>query len=209
VVPRGRSRVTSNLQRKIMKLRSYSRAGGLAALLVAAAVGAGPAVTPAHAAPAPASTAVVQAVPQNLGYSYTYSTGMTWPQTMLQTPSSVTTAVANDFRRYFTFDSNCPKLPPVGGTCNLYFPPFISNPVQVVARSSTSFTFLSLPGHAEGAGRVITFTFYKTGLDPFGDIRLHAAASGPYTVAADLSIQSGAAFTFWRTFATNVGRAFG
>jgi hypothetical protein len=190
-----------------MKLR-YSRAGGLAAVLVAAAVGAIPAVTPAHAAPAP-TAAVVQAAPQNLGYSYTYSTGMTWPQTALQTPSSVATAVANDFRRYFTFDSDCPKLPPVGGVCNLYFTPFIANPVQVLARSSTSFTFISLPGHAEGAGRVITFTFYKTGFDPFGDIRLHAAASGPYSVSADLTIRSGAAFNMWQTFATNVGRAFG
>ncbi|GIE99798.1 hypothetical protein [Paractinoplanes rishiriensis] len=69
--------------------------------------------------------------------------------------------------------------------------------------------FVSLPGHFEGANRLITFTFYKTGIDPFGDIRFRATASGPWTLNAYLTIQSGQAFNFWNTFATNVGRAYG
>jgi hypothetical protein len=149
----------------------------------------------------------VAGVAGNLGYSYDYTTGMTWPQTQFQSARSVTTEVTGNFRRYFTFDSDCNQIPAVGGVCHLFFAG-VSNPVQVSARTATGFSFLSLPGHSEGAGRTITFTFYKAGFDPFADIRMSVQASGPYSLAADLTIQSGAAFNFWNTFATNVGRAY-
>lgn len=147
---------------------------------------------------------------ENLGYDYNYSTGMTWPQTQLQTPASVLAEVGTNFWRYFPFSSNCTSLPAVGGQCILYaIGGVFENPVQVIGRTSTSFTFISLPGHFEGANRVITFSFYKTGIDPFGDIRLRATASGPWTLNAFLTIQSGQAFGFWNQFAVNVGQAYG
>lgn len=196
-----------------MRLRSHRAITGRAVTgLLAVVAGTAMMVSPATAAtttsaPAPAASSTAVAI-QDLSYTYTYSTGMTWPQSALQTPASVMTAVANDFRRYFTFDSNCSRLPAVGGTCDLYVTPLIVNPVKVTGRTATSFTFVSLPGHAEGPGRVITFTFYQAGTVPFTDMRLHVAASGPYSLAADLTISSGAAYEFWRTFATTVGRAF-
>jgi hypothetical protein len=117
------------------------------------------------------------------------------------------TEVGANFYAYFPFSSNCTSLPPVGGQCNLYSAG-ITNPVRVVERTATSFTFISLPGHAEGANRYIRFTFYKVGIDPQADLRLQAQAWGPWTAAAAATIASGLAHYFWSQFAANVGAAY-
>jgi hypothetical protein len=185
-----------------------TRTRRLAVLVVAvvAAVGAGGIASAEQATPARPVTAAVE----NLGYDYNYTTGMTWPQTQLQTPTSVMTEVGQNFWRYFPFSSDCTSLPPVGSTCILYaIGGVFANPVQVVGRTATSFTFRSLPGHFEGADRFITFSFYKVGVDPLGDIRLRANAWGPWTLNAYLTIQSGQAKAFWNQFAVNVGNAYG
>jgi hypothetical protein len=44
-----------------------------------------------------------------------------------------------------------------------------------------------LLGHFEGADRLDTFSRYNAGVDPLGDIRLRATASGPWTVNASTS----------------------
>jgi hypothetical protein len=190
-----------------MQIRPAARLAVLVVTLVAAASGA--IAGPAHAAPARSTLAASTLAAEDLGYDYTYTTGMTWPQTQLQTPTSVMTEVGSNFGRYFPFSSDCLSLPPVGSVCTLYaIGGVFANPVQVVGRTSTSFTFKSLPGHFEGAGRFITFAFYKVGIDPFGDIRLRATASGPWTLNAYLTIQSGQAKAFWNQFAVNVGNAY-
>jgi hypothetical protein len=194
----------------MVRTRAAHRALRIVAVLVLAIGGGGLLARPALAATSQSSSAAVPlaAAAETLSYNYTYTTGIPWPQTQLQTPASVTTEVTNNFTRYFPFGSNCTSLPAVGGRCDLYSVG-TTNPVLVYARTATSFTFLSLPGHAEGANRFITFTFYKTGIDPQGDIRLQAYATGPWTLAAYLTIQSGQAYAFWNQFATNVGRAYG
>jgi hypothetical protein len=178
---------------------------GLAALIGVAAV------TGLLAQPTPAAAAVPETAPaavaEDLGYNYTYSLGITWPQTVLQTPTSIMTEVGTNFYAYFPFSSSCTSLPPVGGRCDLYSAG-ISNPVRVVERTATSFTFISLPGHAEGANRYIRFTFYKVGIDPLADLRLQAQAWGPWTAAAAATITSGLAQHFWSQFAANVGAAY-
>jgi hypothetical protein len=50
------------------------------------------------------------------------------------------------------------------------------NPIRVVSVTCTSLSFLSLPGHSEGAGDTITF---KLTLDTKGDTMLTVGAKGP------------------------------
>jgi hypothetical protein len=161
----------------------------------------------AQPAPAAAAEPAPAAVAEDLGYNYTYSLDIQWPQSVLQTPASLMTEVGTNFYAYFPFSSSCTSLPPVGGQCDLYSAG-LSNPVRVVERTATSFTFISLPGHAEGANRYIRFTFYKVGIDPLADLRLQAQAWGPWTAAAAATITSGLAQYFWSQFAANVGAAY-
>ena len=80
--------------------------------------------------------------------------------------------------------------------------------MEVVDRSPTSFTFISLPGHFEGENRYITFTFHKEGVDPFAHMQMDADAWGPWTYGAWFSLETGQAEAFWREFANNVGAAY-
>jgi hypothetical protein len=57
-------------------------------------------------------------------------------------------------------------------------PFFGANPIQVIDMSATSMTFVSLEGHFEGPGNVITFSTRK---DETGDIWLDVEAKGPTT----------------------------
>ncbi|GLZ39679.1 hypothetical protein [Actinokineospora sp. NBRC 105648] len=125
------------------------------------------------------------------------------------TEETLTEAVAADLRRFFPFDSNCPVLPPVGARCDLYTIPGLplpgtTNPVQVVEKTKTSWTFRSLPGHIEGSDRNITFTFSrsKTALE----LRVHA--SGPWTPTAAATVHLGIAHAVWQVFADRVSAAY-
>lgn len=193
----------SRPSRLIATLLGAGLAGGLAVAGLAGPAAAAPNAALSNAAPvaAPAQAA------EDLGYNYAYSLGIPWPQSVLQTPASIMTEVAYNFAAYFPFASSCASLPAVGGRCDLYNAG-TTNPVRVVERTATSFTFVSLPGHAEGADRYIRFTFYKVGADPYADLRLQAQAWGPWTAAAAATISSGLANYFWSQFAANVGRAY-
>jgi hypothetical protein len=193
----------SRPSRLLSTLLGAGLAGGLAVAGLAGPAAGAPHAVPANTVPAAASARVAQ----DLGYNYAYSLGIPWPQSVLQTPASIMTEVANNFYAYFPFASSCVSLPAVGGRCDLYNAG-TTNPVRVVERTATSFTFVSLPGHAEGADRYIRFTFYKVGTDPYADLRLQAQAWGPWTAAAAATISSGLANYFWSQFAANVGRAY-
>ncbi|MGH3861316.1 hypothetical protein [Actinokineospora sp.] len=149
---------------------------------------------------APASAE--QADPADLTYHYRYDL---WVESAF-TPEHLTSMVASRLTRYFTFDSNCSYLPPVGTQCDLYNVPGLpllgSNPVMVIDRSPTSWTFRSMPGHAEGAGRFITFSFVH---GPYGYV-LDVASWGVWTPAAELTVSSGGARAAWQRFADNISR---
>ncbi|MFI9723410.1 hypothetical protein ACIHFE_27785 [Streptomyces sp. NPDC052396] len=167
-------------------------------------------VTTAYAAPSPAVAAPVTSVapPRDLSYHYSYHLNINWPQSELLTATSLMGIVANDFGHLFPFGGNCTSLPAVGGVCHLMSAGH-NNPVQVVGRTPTSFTFKSLPGHAEGAGRYITFTFIRTGTSGPGIAHtLSVHAWGPWTPAAAATVSSGLARSIWQQFATNIGNAF-
>lgn len=120
-------------------------------------------------------------------------------------PALLTTMVGDDLTTYFPFDSDCTALPPVGTRCELYvipgWPvPGTTNPVEVVHRDRTSWTFRSLPGHAEGEDRYITFDFELDALT--------VRAWGPWTPTASITVTTGAAHALWARFASNVSRGF-
>ncbi|GAA3052083.1 hypothetical protein [Actinokineospora globicatena] len=140
------------------------------------------------------------ASPTDLSYAYRYPLAL---ETDLSV-EALTAAVTADFRRYFPYDSNCPSLPPVSGRCDLYSLAGRTNPVVVIDRTANSWTFLSLPGHSEGEGRNIVFSFERgnTGVE------LRARAGGPFTVTAAAKIYSGAAYAIWSLFANNVSDAY-
>ncbi|MBM7772487.1 hypothetical protein JOD54_002691 [Actinokineospora baliensis] len=142
------------------------------------------------------------ALPAAAGLSYAYRYPLA-----LETDLSVealTESVAHNFALFFPFDSNCVELPPIGGRCDLYAFPGLSNPVQVIDRTDNSWTFLSLPGHTEGAGRTTVFSFERatTGME------LRIRAGGPYTPTAAAAIHSGAAYATWYLFANNVSTVY-
>lgn len=166
-------------------------------------------------APAVVALTILTAVPaaaetpaetSNDGLEYTYR----YPLQVetVGDPFQLTSFVGDEFVSYFPFDSDCKTLPPVGTRCELYtvpgWPiPGTTNPVEVVHRSPNSWTFLSLPGHAEGADRYITFTFDQ---DPDFSMTVHAW--GPWTPTAALTVSTGAAEAIWGRFASNVSRGF-
>lgn len=86
-----------------------------------------------------------------------------------------------------------------GGRCN---------PVRVTKVGKTSFVLKSLPGHLEGAGKVITFTLKKKS---GGRLYLDVRAKGPKTVWQRHPLGGGAnklfAKAMWGMYATNLGSA--
>ncbi|WP_436495205.1 hypothetical protein [Actinokineospora sp. HUAS TT18] len=148
------------------------------------------------------TTAVpASAGPQDLSYHYRYDL---WVEEV-RTSEELAAIVAEQLTVYFPFDSDCRYLPPVGSRCDLYSVPGLplfgtTNPVLVVDRSATSWTFRSLPGHVEGPGRHITFTFLRA---PYG-YELDVRSWGPWTLSASLTVSSGAAREVWQRFADNV-----
>ncbi|MFD4476146.1 hypothetical protein ACFWPU_08525 [Streptomyces sp. NPDC058471] len=86
-----------------------------------------------------------------------------------------------------------------GGRCN---------PVRVTKVGKTYFVLKSLPGHLEGAGKVITFTLKKKS---GGRLYLDVRAKGPKTVWQRHPLGGGAnklfAKTMWGMYATNLSSA--
>lgn len=117
--------------------------------------------------------------------------------------ASAMNLVLRQFHSLFPLAGGCSSLV-VGRSCSLYG----GNPVRTIGLTSTSFTFLSLPGHSEGAGKHITFRFYNSGTNT----RLSVTASGPdNTFGNSFAPCAGANNMFasivWGIFANQVGSA--
>ena len=131
------------------------------------------------------------------GYSFTYRIG--WNYWL--SSKTLMRIVRSAFWLYFPIPSNCATLS-VGRRCSL-----AGSPVRVESMWSTGFRFLSLPGHAEGAGKRITFAFSKRG----GTHYLHVNAWGPNVTWCDKrawcrNANVAAVYGLWGYFAWRIRR---
>jgi hypothetical protein len=144
-----------------------------------------------------------QAVPAN-DLEYTYFYDLTGPNPPT-TPQAVLRMAVDNFDAYFPFQG-CPNIIGPGAICPLQGPSLPGygglQPIRVEAVNATSFTFRALPGHAEGADRMIQFTFgtqrYTTNLN------LEVHAWGPWSPGAAFSIASGFANGIWGQYAQSL-----
>ncbi|MFF8848312.1 hypothetical protein ACF08N_37670 [Streptomyces sp. NPDC015127] len=175
----------------------------LSIAMLATAAMAGAAPTGASAAElGPGTTSAAPWVDSPLSYEYDYSLGMSF----FYDAEMVANGADTHFYDTFPFEEHCGSfgnLPPE------HNPPFtcylnvagLMNPIAVTDRTPTSFTFKSLPGHVEGAGRYIRFTFHRTSTF---DIRMHVESWGPWNFNAWSSINSGAVNGIWATYSNNL-----
>jgi hypothetical protein len=133
-------------------------------------------------------------------YGYQFSTTEAWSQ------QQIMREVQNNFNQYFTFTGDQPKILE-GAVINLNGPAG-PEPVKVTKVTDTSFSFISLPGHHEGAGRVIEFSIVPAAASPVPgrlNWELRVEASGPLS---GLSVVPGASWFnkgVWQVFANNLG----
>jgi len=159
--------------------------------------------------------------PKRLSYDYDYTIAK------VMAPSNVpvhpvewyTTGAAKSFGRIFPFKSNCSEIPPVLGTCVLFFPvqgglDVTENPLMVVIRSPVSFAFKTLPGHIEGPNRYVMFHFYydeqvwtTNTFIPYVYLRMRVIGSGEWSAAAYASIKSRAVELIWDRYAQSLRNA--
>jgi RHS repeat-associated protein len=129
------------------------------------------------------------------GYSYSYRIGWNpW-----KSPATIMSIVSHAFNSYFPIPTPCTTLS-VGAVCSL-----AGSPVKVEAMWSTGFRFLSMPGHVEGAGKRIEFTFSRS----WGVHSLHVRAWGPDVTWCDkhwACASGNRLFTYllWWVFAADV-----
>jgi hypothetical protein len=141
--------------------------------------------------------------------TYNYGYPLAYPPA--PTPEAVLTMARNHFSAYFPF-GGCGTALHVGQICHLTgtgpagtWGPGSDNPIQVVSVGTTSFTFLSLPGHAEGPGRIITFSFLQNPMTQ--RLYLDVSAQGPWSLASESTRDTGAARGFWQAYASNLQAA--
>lgn len=83
-----------------------------------------------------------------------------------------------------------------------------SFPVEIESITATSFTFVSLKGNPEGAGRRITFEFYQEN----GRNKLTVYTSNNGSAAVNYPILNNVSFflarRYWRDFASNIRSSF-
>lgn len=133
-------------------------------------------------------------------YGYEFSTREVW------TAEQVMAEVQNSFSRYFTFTADQNRLVE-GATVNLKGPLGEPEPVRVSSVTPTSFSFVSLPGHAEGAGRVIRFMVVPAPTSPVPgrlNWELRVAASGPISKGSVVPGASLVNKAVWGVFAENL-----
>ena len=122
--------------------------------------------------------------------------------------SQVLHMTTNDFQASFPFH-NCGNVIGVGTTCHLGngsgFLPQDDNPIRFMAIGTTNFTYLTLPGHYEGAGRVFTFSFITNSTTQ--RLYFDVVSSGPWNATAEALRDSGSARSFWRGYADNLRAA--
>jgi len=132
-------------------------------------------------------------------YGYQFSTSEAWSQ------QQIMQEVLNNYNKYFTFSGDQPKIVE-GAVVNLNGPAG-PEPVKVTKVTDTSFSFVSLPGHHEGAGRVIEFSIVPAAASPVPgrlNWELRVEASGP---VGGLSAIPGANWFnkgVWQVFADNL-----
>lgn len=139
-------------------------------------------------------------VPGTTSLNYTYTYPIASPP--YPSPQQVLKLATTNFQNLFPFPS-CGNIITVGQTCDLGPGPF--NPIEVVDISPTSFSFLSLPGHAEGAGRVILFSFFVDGTT--NNLDFDVFAKGPWSASAQGTVSTGAAQALWQKYANNLKTA--
>ena len=113
--------------------------------------------------------------------------------------------IQNNYNEYFTFNGDQPKIVE-GAVINLNGPAG-PEPVKVTIVTATSFSFISLPGHHEGAGRVIEFSIVPAAASAVPgrlNWELRVEASGPLS---GISVVPGASWFnkgVWSVFANNL-----
>jgi EspA-like secreted protein len=132
-------------------------------------------------------------------YGYQFSTSEAWSQ------KQIMQEIQNKYNKYFTFTGDQPKIAQ-GAVINLNGPAG-PEPVKVTKVTDTSFSFVSLPGHHEGAGRVVEFSVVPAAASPVPgrlNWELRVEASGPIS---GLSVVPGASWFdkgVWQVFADNL-----
>ncbi len=133
-------------------------------------------------------------------YGYEFSTAEGW------TKEQIMNEIQQHFNNYFTFTADKGELIN-GATVNLRGPFGENEPVRVSGITPDSFSFVSLPGHNEGAGRTITFNIVPSSENPIPgrlNWELRVAASGPLSKG---SLVPGASWLnkgIWQVFADNL-----
>ncbi|WSB58623.1 peptidoglycan-binding protein (plasmid) [Streptomyces cellulosae] len=109
--------------------------------------------------------------------------------------TAVFQATTHHFNSTFTF-SGCGPVLKKGIRCELRPP---GAPIEVADVGSDSFTIRSLPGHPEGANRLIRFTLFTQA----DQLRLRVHAQGPPSpIGADkATVRSRVGEVFWRMYA--------
>lgn len=133
-------------------------------------------------------------------YGYEFSTREGW------TDQQIMDEVKKNFNNYFTFTGDQSQLVE-GATVNLKGPLGENEPVRVTSMSPNSFSFVSLPGHSEGAGRVIKFSISPSGSSPIPgrlNWQLDVAASGPLSKGSLVPGASLGNKAIWGVFAENL-----
>jgi hypothetical protein len=132
-------------------------------------------------------------------YGYKFSTSEAWSQ------QEIMKEIQDNYNNYFTFTGDQPKIVE-GAVINLNGP-VGPEPVKVTKVTDTSFSFISMPGHHEGAGRVIEFSVVPAAASPVPgrlNWELRVEASGP---VSGLSAIPGAGLFnkgVWQVFADNL-----
>ena len=134
---------------------------------------------------------------QDLQYAYGYV--LAYPPQPGSKP--VARMAERNFSAYFPF-SGCGSVLSVGQVCTLGGDAPGGGPIRVVAVTPTSFTFVALPGHPEGANRLITFTFVTDSLTK--RLYLTVWARGRWTAVAEATRDAGTANGFWQEYASNL-----
>jgi len=132
-------------------------------------------------------------------YGYQFSTNEAWSQ------QQIMQEVLNNYNKYFTFTGDQPKIVE-GAVINLNGP-IGPEPVKVTKVTDTSFSFVSLPGHHEGAGRVIEFSVVPAAASQVPgrlNWELRVEASGPVGGASAVPGASWVNKGIWQVFADNL-----
>jgi hypothetical protein len=130
---------------------------------------------------------------------YQFSTNEAWSQ------QQIMREIQNNYNEYFTFTGDQPKIVE-GAVINLNGPAG-PEPVKVTIATDTSFSLISLPGHHEGAGRVIEFSIVPAAASAVPgrlNWELRVEASGPLS---GISVVPGASWFnkgVWQVFANNL-----